>query len=58
MKHAMERIEEEYEKYCSEHEELSDEYSYEDNTFQVESIALLSNPVNAGVKISSCLYQN
>lgn len=50
VKHAMERIEEEYEKYCSEHEELSDEYSYEDNTFQVESIALLSNPVNAGVK--------
>ncbi len=50
VKHAMERIWEEYEKYCSEHEELSDEYSYEDNTFQVESIALLSNPVNAGVK--------
>ena len=47
MKHAAERIAQDYEKYCSEHEELLENYSYEDNTFPVESIALLSNPVNA-----------
>ena len=50
VKHAAERIAQDYEKYCSEHEELLENYSYEDNTFPVESIALLSNPVNAGVK--------
>ena len=50
VKHAAERIAQDYEKYCSEHEELLENYSYEDNTFLVESIALLSNPVNAGVK--------
>lgn len=50
VKHAAERIVQDYEKYCSEHEELLENYSYEDNTFPVESIALLSNPVNAGVK--------
>ena len=50
VKHAAERIAQDYEKYCSEHEGLLENYSYEDNTFPVESIALLSNPVNAGVK--------
>lgn len=50
MKHAAERIAQDYEKYCSEHEELMENYFYENNTFPVESIALLSNPVNAGVK--------
>ena len=50
VKRAAERIAEDYKKYCDEHAELSGDYSYEENTFPVEGIALLSNPVNAGVK--------
>ena len=50
VKRAEERIAEDYKEYCDEHEELSCDYSYEENTFPVDGIALLSNPVNAGVK--------
>lgn len=50
VRRAAERIEETYKKYCSGHEGLSEEYLYQDNTFPVESITLLSNPINAGVK--------
>ena len=50
VKRAEERIAEDYKEYCDEHEELSSDYSYEENTFPVDGIALLSNPVNAGVK--------
>lgn len=50
VKHAAQRIESDYKEYCDKHEELSQVYSYKDNTFSVDGITLLSNPVNAEVK--------
>lgn len=50
VKKAAKDIDEAYATYCGQHRELREEYSYEEHTYQVDGIKLLSNPIQAGIK--------
>ncbi|MGN1188434.1 MAG: CDP-alcohol phosphatidyltransferase family protein, partial [Lachnospiraceae bacterium] len=50
VKKAAKEIDEAYAEYCGQHEELREEYSYAEHTYQVDGIRLLANPIQAGVK--------